>query len=138
MAEVGRDPRIHRIERDIRPSEVLAVQSGVIANARVFVGSFGAMSYLGQALARTVIAVKAGDGVIGSGERELAQVPPDPAAGPIHLVELEQLATLIPALAADAPPGAPALEGLLAAAALSSSPAPAKSRSKAPAGAVDG
>ena len=98
MAGIGPEPRIHRIEKEIRPSEILAVQSGVIAGARAFVGTFGAMSYLGQALGRTVIGVKARDGQVASGERELAMIRPDPACRDLHLVDLEALEALIPAL----------------------------------------
>ena len=135
MAELGAHPRIHRIDPQIRPSEILAVQSGVIAGARAFVGTFGAMSYLGQALGRTVVAIRTADGQEGPGERELGMVAPDPGAGPIHLVELGQLEALIPALAGRAG-GAAALAEALAAAGVAKGAG--KARARAPADALDG
>jgi hypothetical protein len=123
MAGIGPDPRIHRIDREVRPSEILAVQSAIIAGSRALVGTFGPMSCLGQALGRTTIGVKAQDGVIDPGLEELAMVPPDPEAGPLHVVGLESLDQLVPGLSAR---GAPALDGVLAAVALA--PPPSRAR----------
>jgi hypothetical protein len=136
MALVGPDPRIHRIDAEIRPSEILAVHSGVIAGARAFVTTSGAMAHLGQALGRTVAAVSAADGRLGAGERELGMIAPDPGAGPIYPVGLDQLDALVPALAGTSDADGPGLAEALAAARLQA-PA-ARARAKAPADALDG
>jgi hypothetical protein len=98
LAGIGSGPRLHRIDKEIRPSEILAVQAGVIAGARAYVGTFGPMSYLGQALGCPTIAAKATAGPPPSGERELQMIRPDPDAAPLHVIALEQLEALIPAL----------------------------------------
>jgi hypothetical protein len=125
MAAIGPDPRIHRIDREVRPSEILAVQSAIIAGARAMVGTFGPMSCLGQALGRITIGVRAPDGVIEAGLEELAMVPPEPESGTLHLVGLEALEQLVAALAT---PGAPELDGILASVALAPPPARARLR----------
>lgn len=135
MAAVGPDARIHRIEREVRPSEILAVQSGIIAGARALVGTFGPISYLGQALGRTTIGVTAEDGETTQGLRELAMIQADPDGGPLHVVGLDTLDRLVPALAA---PGRLALEAILAAAALTpAAAAKPKARARAGAGVAD-
>ena len=139
MAQIGPDPRIHRVDKEIRPSDILAVQSGVIAGARAFVGTFGAMSYLGQALGRPTVGVTAREGQTSSGERELAMIQPDPAGGALHLVSLDEIEALIPALGG-ATADAQALAGAVAAAALSGLEAKArpKVQPKVQIGSVDG
>lgn len=137
MAQIGQDPRIHRIDKEIRPSEILAVQSGIIAGARAFVGTFGAMSYLGQALGRATLGVKARDGQLSSGERELAMALADPTGGALHLIDLEELEALIPALGG-APAGAAPLAALVKAAAVSGREGEAGTRRRVRAGGVDG
>jgi hypothetical protein len=136
LAGIGSGPRLHRIEKEIRPSEILAVQAGVIAGARAYVGTFGPMSYLGQALGCPTIAVKAADGPASSGERELQMIRPDPDAAPLHVIALEQLEALIPGLGGGKGRSS-VLEEVLAAA---TAPVPAgrEGRVRAAAGGVDG
>jgi hypothetical protein len=134
LAAVGPHQRIHRINREIRASEILAVQAGVIAGSAGLVGTLGPMSYLGQALHRPTVGVMAADGELSPGERELGLVRPDPDAGPIHAVRLEALDALIPALAQPRVEDRE-IEGVLAAGALAPAVAagPAKARQRAPA-----
>jgi hypothetical protein len=99
LARIDPGPRIHRIEREIPASEILAVQSGVIAGASAYVGTFGPMSYLGQALGCPTIAVRAAEGQASPGEQELQMIRPDPAAAELHVIALEHLEGLIPVLA---------------------------------------
>jgi hypothetical protein len=104
MAGLQSGPRIHRMPDGVRPSEILGVQSGLIAGARALVGTHGGMTWLGQALGRTAIGVRAHADQRSEGARELALGKPDPDGGDIHVIGLEQLERLVPALAAS--PGA--------------------------------
>lgn len=120
MASIEPGPRVHRIEKEIRPSEILAVQSGVIAGARALVGVYGGMTYLAQALGVLAVGVRAPDAVAAEATAELSMIRPDPEGGELHMIGLEQLDQLIPALAGAPKAGrAAALKAAAAAAAIS-------------------
>lgn len=99
MADIRTGPRVHRIEQTIRPSEILGVQSGIIAGARALVGTFGGMTYLAQALGREAVGVRASDAKPSQGTEELGMIRTDPAGGGLRIVELDHVDQLIPALA---------------------------------------
>ena len=105
MADIPTGPRVHRIEQQIRASEILGVQAGVISGSRACVGTFGGMTYLAQALGKAAVGVRAPDATPSEASRELTMIRPDPDGGSIHLIGLDEVDQMIPALA-DAPEGA--------------------------------
>jgi hypothetical protein len=120
MAGVASAPRVHRLPPEIRPSEMLGIQSDLIGASRSLVASLGGMSLLGQALGRPTIAVRDGQGPLGPAAREMAMARADPQGAPSHVVGLDQLDALVPLLGEPEPllvesiPGAIAITSVTA------------------------
>ncbi len=88
--------RVRRLDGQVRPNEFLAVQSAVIAGAEALVGTFGGMTFVGQAQGVRSIGFRSRRVKPSSGVEELTAIRPDPDGGRIDVVDIEDAEALVP------------------------------------------